>query len=263
MAVTHNSVNSGTTIALSVSFNVTVAAGSNFAALIGIAWIENSAGVGDSFVDLVTFAGQTATFVQMVSTPSGTSEQYYVTGFTAGVKNCQVIWNSSFTVLGIVGCEVFNNVSQTTPIGQKNTASGVGLTTTVDVTGTTSGSQVVDDVGVDETTGTTLVVGASQTSRWNTRITAGTDGFRGAGSNEPSSGGTITMSWTRAVSKNWATAACEVLEFVAPPPVTVSLGGYTSYDLGLFDAGSPENPVPPEVAARIARGDKRFMPQGG
>lgn len=42
-------------------------------------------------------------------------------------------------------------------------------------------------------------------------------------------------------------------------PPSVSLGGYTSYDLGIFDAGSPEPSVLPEVAKKIAQGDRRFM----
>lgn len=43
------------------------------------------------------------------------------------------------------------------------------------------------------------------------------------------------------------------------PPVHIS--GYTSYDLGTFDQGDPENHVLPETAAAIARGDRRHMRQ--
>lgn len=46
------------------------------------------------------------------------------------------------------------------------------------------------------------------------------------------------------------------------PPVTVRLGGYTSYDIGRFLDGGPEAETPPEDQSRIGRGDHRYMKPG-
>jgi hypothetical protein len=35
---------------------------------------------------------------------------------------------------------------------------------------------------------------------------------------------------------------------------------YTSYTLGLFDLGSPQDEILPEAAKKIAQGDLRFVP---
>jgi hypothetical protein len=42
------------------------------------------------------------------------------------------------------------------------------------------------------------------------------------------------------------------------PSRSTSLGGYTSYDIGRFNDGSPEATILPEAAARVARGDHRY-----
>lgn len=46
---------------------------------------------------------------------------------------------------------------------------------------------------------------------------------------------------------------------VVPTSPGVVLGGYTSYDVGQFDAGSPEAQIDPAAAKRIAQGDRRFF----
>lgn len=45
------------------------------------------------------------------------------------------------------------------------------------------------------------------------------------------------------------------------PPVTVRLGGYTSYDINRFDTGSPDAQILPEAQKKIAQGDLRFVPR--
>lgn len=42
---------------------------------------------------------------------------------------------------------------------------------------------------------------------------------------------------------------------------TISLGGYTSYDLNRFDIGAPEAELLPEARKAIARGDLRHLPR--
>lgn len=69
-------------------------------------------------------------------------------------------------------------------------------------------------------------------------------------------GATYTFSGTP-ISGSWELLLLAITE----NRKTISLGGYTSYDLGRFDISYPNSPVPPEVEARMRAGDQRFLRQ--
>lgn len=66
--------------------------------------------------------------------------------------------------------------------------------------------------------------------------------------------GPVTAGKTGITSRLWSMASTTYR-------IDPRLGGVTSYGLGLFDVGSPEAEVLPEIAAAIARNDRRYMRQ--
>ena len=265
--VTHNSadvgfISSGT----SLTFVVAVAAGSNLAGSIGVSWRDSAVSADPGILSSITVNGVSATFLQMVNSGGGVTEQWYSKGLTAGDNTVIITWTGESggdpDIVAVGGMEVMNDVDQTTPIGQMNLNNGVSTTPTVNVAGCTTGSMVVDnEINTETNTVITCTVGPNQTQRWNLRVgSAGTGRTRGAASTEPvPSAGTITMSWTLSASRAWAICATEFLATSTPPAPTVHLGGYTSYDINRFDVSDPVNEPLPEVAHAVARGDLRHI----
>jgi hypothetical protein len=269
MAVTHNAAANATVNGDQVaSVPVTVLAGTNRVAILAVAYATHVDEVDAAALDSVTWDGVAATFIQLINASGVKIAQYYVTetshNLSTGAHTAVATWSGG-TVIGVLGVEVMDNagqLGQTVVIGQKNTNSATTNAPTVAVTLTTAGSLISDIVGVHNPLSPTETVGALQSSRWNAldNITLTTnDRLRCAGSTEPSpSGGTITMSWTQSAVRAWANAACEILEFTAPPAPTNG-AVYTSYDVGMFLQGSPEAERVPEEAQRAWTGDTRYQ----
>jgi len=256
MPVTHNVTNRGTGSGVSViSFNTTVGAGDNLAALIGITWEALDV---DVFTDTVTFAGLPATFIQLVQNAAGSCEQYLAVGFVAGSRNCTVTWFGPGTIIGCVGLEVMNDVVQATPIGAKGTNHGdpTAGPCTVALVGTVDGSMIVDTIIVNESSLTSVTLDPSQTIRWNLNTGPSPTRHFNGGSTKSGSGGAISMQWTLGASCNWDLAAVEFLFQSSTPPV--GIGGYTSYTYG--DDPTPlESLRPPEEMQRVWVNDRRYM----
>ncbi len=107
------------------------------------------------------------------------------------------------------GSMFFTGVDQTTPLGTHVEASAsTSGPATVDVTSTTSGNLVVDNVWCGFLTN---AVGASQTERWAEENVGSFSS--GGGSTEPGNDGTVTMSWTLTSQSetNWVIGAVEIL----------------------------------------------------
>jgi hypothetical protein len=253
MAVTHNVVNNGSVVGASVlSFGVTVVAGDDKAALIGI----GHASENGATVQSVTFGGATAVFLQLVQDSVGTCEQYYAVGVVAGARTISISWDQNVSV-AIAGCEVMNNVNQTTPLGSAKTNHGNTNNPTVTLVGTISGSLVVDTVLVDRNVIVTTTVDPSQTQRWTGSAGSVPARVTSAGSTKPSAGGSLTMQWSLSGSRVWDLCAAEFL-FATPAPPAVGIGGYTSYTYG--DDPTPlESLRPPEEMQRVWVNDRRYM----
>lgn len=104
----------------------------------------------------------------------------------------------------------YTGVDQTTPLGASMfTATGGATPATVDATSTTSGSWVVDFM-TQEDPSADPTAGASQTARIAQGATG--DEMEAGVSDEVSSGGTVTMSWTVTDLTTWVTAAIELME---------------------------------------------------
>lgn len=256
MPVTHNVANSSSASGLSsISFNTTVAAGSNIAALIGIAWEELAAG---AVIESVTFNGVAATFIQLVLNPGGCVEQYYAVGVTPGSRAVSVVWSD--TVVAVVGLEVMNDVIQATPIGSIGTASGdpTAGPCTVTLTALTADSLLVDTLLVNQTTSVTPVTeDAAQDARWETLIGPDPTRHTGAGSTKLSGGGSTSMQWTIGASRRWDIAAVEFL-FQPTDSGEPGIGGYTSYTYAA-DPTPLTSLRPPEEQQRVWVNDRRYM----
>jgi len=89
VAITHNnSAREGIDTLTTLSVGMVVSPASNIAAVIGVTWFSL---LLETFIESVTFAGQTATFIQLVQNNAGVSEQYYVKGVAAGSRTLQVV----------------------------------------------------------------------------------------------------------------------------------------------------------------------------
>lgn len=250
MAVTHNSAASNSVVgASSLSLVTGVAAGSDLAAAISIAYQENIGAV----VQAVTFGGVTATFIQLVQN-LGIVEQYYVKGVTPGSRTLSVTWNG-VVAAAVIGVEVMNNVNQTTPLGTSKTALGTNNAPSVTLTGTIAGSFIVDGVIVDVGTPTTVVPNATQEQRWASTIGSSPDRITGGCSTELSGGGSVLMNWALGGNRLWSTAAAEFLA-VADTGKPVNVG--TSYNYGA-DPLPLESFKDPAVQQRIWVNDRRHM----
>jgi hypothetical protein len=229
-----------------------VSPASNIAAVIGVTWFSL---LLETFIESVTFAGQTATFIQLVQNNAGVSEQYYVKGVAAGSRTLQVVWEGNVTA--VAGIEVMNDVDQTTPIGNIATAANSVISGSASVALVAdSGNWVADNVAVARPGVTNVSVNASQTQRWQLSAGSGANQIIGAGSTKESSGGSQTMQWSISPNRFWAICASEVRAAVTAP--TVSISGYTSYDY-------PADPTPlesykdPAAMQKIWNGDRRWM----
>lgn len=102
----------------------------------------------------------------------------------------------------IIDTSTYCDVDQTTPTGTGVEAEGIGTGPTVNVS---SGATelVVDIVGVDTGTDTTLTVGSSQNERANLNSASN---HRHGGSDETGAA-TTTMSWTLGATRYWGTTA--------------------------------------------------------
>jgi hypothetical protein len=128
---------------------------------------------------------------------------------------------SVFQVVG--GSTSFTGVSQTTPNGSFNSASGTNNMPTVTVGDAVVGDIVLDALAIPPNA-LNAVVGANQTERYNGRTSFNNTYDLGAGSTEPGTAATETMSWQTTNSDNWAIAAIAVKQSVVSA-ASVTVGG--------------------------------------
>jgi len=104
------------------------------------------------------------------------------------------------------------------------------------VTGTTSGGLVIDAMASGAVT-TYTATGSGQTLRWQKSGDSNSGAGNGCGSTSPSTGGTVTMSYTF-TNDDWGLVAVEVLPAAAPNPAPQSF-----FPPGLF-LGPTSQPKP-------------------
>ena len=212
--------------------------GSDRIIVVAVAW-EPKAGV--SLVG-VTYAGDALTEIRIdISGNKSASSLYYKVDPQTGPNTVSIDFSGS--AKGSFGALSFTGVDQATPIDAHNGASGAGTTQTVDVTTVTDNAWVVDAVFHARVA---PVVGANQTERFNACV-----GARpcGAGSTEETTtAGTYTMSWTTTDNKDWAISAAALRPATASVTITesaastdVTEGGATdTYDV-VLDAAPTGN----------------------
>lgn len=214
MAVTHNVSGSGTTTVSSISFFITIAAGSDRCAVLGASWRDQVTSTDPATLTTVTLATVPATFLQLQASLAGNVEHYYVLNPPTGSQQIQATFTADLgspLVLCRMGCEVANGVDQPNPIGQKGGAAGDSTAPSVTLAGTITGSLVVDTMLMDAIVDTSFAADAGQTQRWSGLVGSAAQGrIRGTGSTEPSPDGAVTMSWTLGAAKKWGIAALEL-----------------------------------------------------
>jgi hypothetical protein len=108
-----------------------------------------------------------------------------------------------------LGAILYTGADQTTPTEATQTSEGTSSPITLDITTLTDGADVIDCVSNFSTA--TLTVGASQTSFMNNST-----GSTGAGASYESkaTAGSVTMSWTKTGTDDWAQVAVSVKPLV-------------------------------------------------
>ncbi len=156
----------------------------------------------------VTYNGSSATIV-----PSTTHKKLHVTDTNvsrsmwtyknppSGGSTVQANFSENINAV-IISTSTYCDVDQTTSTGTGVEAEGIGTGPTVNVSSAAT-ELVVDIVGVDTGTDTTLTVGTSQTERANLNSASN---HRHGGSEETGAG-TTTMSWTLGATRYWGTTA--------------------------------------------------------
>lgn len=218
MAVTLNVVGVGTASGGAVATaSPVVAAGSNIGAVIQVEWRDVATAVDSAFISSVSLTGfAVPAFVQVASGAAGNVEAYASTAGTAGAQTATVNWSTSggpADVLAEVGCQVFNNVNQSTPTGAVATGGASSNAVSATVVGTIAGSMVSNGAMYDNVVAATAVVGGGTTQDWNAAVGSIAQGrVRALGSHRLSAGGNVAMTWALSGVRAWASNAVEVLE---------------------------------------------------
>lgn len=193
--------NGGATERTSVTFSVTVAAGSDLSMAIAIS-LEQAGAV----VDSVTFNGVAATLIaSQANATFGRAELWGLTPPAVGTFDVVISWGSpsSRHVAAVVVASGVDQAGGTGSFRTAGTSSGNGTSATDTVPSVTSDDLCVEVLNIDGT-GHAAAVGADQTERWNAETTSGAN--TGCGSTQPGSAGGI-MSWTWTTSAPYAHVA--------------------------------------------------------
>ncbi len=142
---------------------------------------------------------------------------------STGTHNVVVMFNPIIVFQVVGGSTSFTGVSQTTPNGVFTSAFGNNNAPTVSVGDAVNGDVVLDALGVPPSANN-AVVGANQTERYNGRTFFNNSYDLGAGSTEPGTAATETMSWTTTNVSNWALAAVAVKQSIITA-AGVAVGG--------------------------------------
>lgn len=116
-----------------------------------------------------------------------------------GNNNAVVTYSGSLNYVA-AGCSVYTGVDQTDPIGATDGCDGASGTT-IGASDCNAPATSVDDLVIDSVIGDSTDISASQSARWEVTSTVMTAGS----SDEPGTGGNVTMEWTQNQSDVWAT----------------------------------------------------------
>lgn len=166
----------------------------------------------------VTYNGSAMTKVTpTANTPANVSIWYHTAPTTGSSQNVVVTFASSSW--GTVGAISFTGVDTSYPVGISggNHQTVADSTPTVTVTTTVDNSWLLDTFYLNDRSRTSTA-GAGQTKQWSGDTTAA-EGTRGEGSTEQTTtAGSYTMSWSLSGNSTWSIVAVEILPYVAPPP---------------------------------------------
>jgi len=199
----------------SISWTHNVGSGSNGILVVGVSW-------EGTVVPTVAFG---ATMMTPLGDHINNNDKVHV-----GLWSLPVSSGASGTVLVtfstplnfIVGgsASYFNVASTGTVSSADNTPPAT--TTASDLVATSAGDLIVDTLGIANTrvTLTASPTGLGQTHRWNSGSlsNAGSLSFLGAGSDQPASGSSVTMSWSISPASFWSLIAVPLIPTSTPIP---------------------------------------------
>lgn len=204
----------------SLTFAVTVAAGTNTAMAVSVGYENN--GSGGVAVSSVTFNGDSLTQHAAIDTASWSGTAVFQRA-APDVATGNVVVTMSTADKYSVGVYVANDVDQTTPLrtaqtAQAATGTSVGPLTVASVV---TGDIVFDSLSLDSN-GAAPVQGADQTEQWD-YATAGTFHSHASSTQPGASGGAMGYSWTGSRPYSYiATAFAEAGGAAAPIPPLVT-----------------------------------------
>lgn len=204
-SITTDPASSREAAASSTTMSHTVGSGSNRLLIVSVA-IERET----DRVTALTYAGQALTFVGTSVDPTNTArvEIWRLIAPASGTNTVSVTFSGLSSV--VVGAISFANVNQTTPIAASQFATG-NATLTASASVASATDQVVLAAIASDDAANSVTAGSGQTSRWNVLNAAD---VIGAGSTQPGSATSTTMSYTLADNKGWAMG----LFAIQPPP---------------------------------------------
>jgi hypothetical protein len=161
----------------------------------------------------------TSEIFRLVNPPTGSNT------VTVTFATVPVIGNP-FVNYAVGGSITFDGVSQAIPNGTFFPSSGSSDSPTVIVTDSVNGDVVLDTLAVSPTA-VFVAPGMGQVERWDGQQYFGNAFDIGAGSTEPATSATTTMSWIMSAPDNWALGAVTVRQFVTSA-ASVSVSGRLS-----------------------------------
>jgi hypothetical protein len=187
----------------SLTINVTIAAGTDRALVVGVAWRQNVTPT----VSGASCTGWTALGSIVIN--SARTVQWGCTAPATGAQTITISWNDTFGQDVAAYVISFAGVNQATPFADYTTATGASTAPSVTVPNTTADDFVVDSMG--HNSGGSTAEGANQFL-----IYEGDQAVISYGSSRQDGADGGVMSWTEQFSDNWAIAAVRVATASAP-----------------------------------------------
>ena len=157
----------------------------------------------DETVDSVTYAGAPLTQIREDIQGTRHSQLWYLVNPSNGTNTVSISKSDDGDI--VAGAITFDGVSDGRPIGSSNGATGTSLSASVSLTTSVDNSIIFDNV---ETNAVTISADGTQAEQWN--LSQGSN-VAGASTEQTTSAGPYTMSWTLTGIPDWAISAVEIM----------------------------------------------------
>ncbi len=179
-----------------------------------LVWVFFDRGNGSYNVSSLTYAGVAMTQVTTFAYGYRYAELWRLVAPAEGANNIAATYsNVGPTAKIIIRAFSYTGVDQTTPLGSMSYATGYGATASLVVASATN--ELVTDMVSVQSAGANVLVGADQTSRYESDNA--TTGIAALGFSEEAGAASVTMTWTFG-GDNWEIAAVPIKPVGAATP---------------------------------------------